>query len=172
MYSGRCGCPSGISLATGPRPGDGLPKRMLRAVLGRGEFGGVIEVFRRGEDAGEVKASVSRRQLDTLELERREDERCLSAGMRRLWRRHGVEEWERGAESSEGGRSQVFIMATSPFNIRPRGPGKEGEPGVRGRELRDVGEGESRDVRAESGGVVRRGSGVVIDLPPERAAAI
>ena len=66
----------------------------------------------------------------------------------------------------------MCIMPTSPFDIRPRGPGDEGEPGVWGRELRDVGEGESRDVRAESGGVVRSGSGVVIGLPSERAAAI
>lgn len=90
VYSGRCGCPSGISSATGPGPGDGLPKRMLRAVLGRGEAGGevaVVLVFGQGEDGGEVKVAVSWRQLDTLELERRrmwDEERCWSAGMRRL----------------------------------------------------------------------------------------
>ncbi len=95
--------------------------------------------------------------------------------MRRLWRRHGVEEWElgeRGAESSEGGRSLGCFIGASPFNIRPRGTGDEGEPGVRGPELRDAGEGVSRDVRSDSGGVVTRGSGVVMGLPSERAAAI
>ena len=187
VYSGRCGCPSGISSGTGPGlgpelgSGDGLPKRMLRAVLGWGDPGGevaVVAVFGRGEDAGDEKLAVSRRQLDTLELDRRRrwhDERCRSAGIRRLWRRHGVEECEageRGAESSEGGRSLGCIMDPSPFNIRARGPGDEGETGVRGRERCDVGEGASQDVRTEWGGVATRGSGVVIALPSERAAAI
>ena len=77
VYKGRCGCPSGMSSGTGPDlgPGDGLPKRMLRAVLGPGDPGGevivVVEVFGRGEDAGDVKLAVSRRQLDTLEVDRR-----------------------------------------------------------------------------------------------------
>lgn len=95
--------------------------------------------------------------------------------MRRLWRRHGIDEWEigeRGIESSEGGRSLGFVMGPSPFNIRSRDMGDEGEPGVRGREVRDVGEGASQDVRTECGGVATRGSGVVIGLPSERAAAI
>ena len=66
-----------MSSGTGPDlgPGDGLPKRMLRAVLGPGDPGGevivVVEVFGRGEDAGDVKLAVSRRQLDTLEVDRR-----------------------------------------------------------------------------------------------------
>lgn len=76
VYRGRCGCPSGISSATGlcPGPGDGLPKRILRAVLGRGDPEAEVAVvvgFGRGEDAGDMKLAVSRRQLDTLELERR-----------------------------------------------------------------------------------------------------
>ena len=67
---------------------------LLLLVACGGEVVVVVEEFGRGEDAGDVKLAVSRRHVDTLEVERRRrchEERCRRTGMRHLWRRLGVD---------------------------------------------------------------------------------
>ena len=153
-------------------------KRMLFAVLGRGDPGGDfadVSVLGRGEEGGDVKVAVSRRQLPVLEFVRRrreQEDRFRRPDMRRLRRRQGAvgerETVEDRADVSEEGRSLVSVITTSRFDIRTRDLGEDGNADGWVREVRrDRG----RVVRIDTDEVVTRGSGVGIDLPSARAAA-